>query len=112
MRYVKLRELAAMPPGTVFSRWEPEIVTGLYQLTEPCADLDFFYTDLLTSPPCMAAGEVRPETPEGYPLMRPADATGRWGIFDENEEFVIYEPADIDRVVGCLVGRFREVLAT
>lgn len=112
MKYVKLRELAAMPPGTVFSTWKPEIAEGLFQLVEHCSDVDFFYTDLLMQPLCMRAGEERPQTAEGYPHMRPADASGRWGIFDEREEFVVYEPADIDRIVGCLVGRFNEVLET
>ncbi len=111
MKYVKLRELAASPPGTIFSQWEPRIVAGLNVLQSQCSDVDFFYCPLTAQAECPTYGV--PDPPDLWsdrPPLELLDSVTRWGTYDEDEEFIVYEPADVERMVKVLTGNIKEVL--
>jgi hypothetical protein len=107
MQIVTVQALVDFPPGTVFSGYEPCIVSGLYRLDpseqlrgEPGARyVDFFYTNLLAD--CTEAANGRADALDAGGLEL-ADGGGRWGNFDPDELFIVYEPADLLKLIGIL----------
>lgn len=115
MRYVKLSELVAMPPGTVFSTYEPCIVNELNVMIGPntvMPDCDFWYVPLIAFPDFNDPPDPAQGGDKDHPLLVHADAQQRWALYNKDEEFVVYEQADIDRLVKMLTGRHTEVVGS
>jgi hypothetical protein len=103
MKIVDFFEFAKLPPGTIYMRYEPEIVRGLekkgatlyrdsnYPETgnEPS---DFFYSDIL--PYVMADGEGIHWEHDEIP--------SRWGLFDFDEMFMVLEDEDVKKIIEML----------
>ncbi len=91
MRIVDFDTFVKLPPGTVFSFYEPDICTGLHVLDGIVAGQkgempgDFFYTDLTAS--CWNG-----DPPTCQCLCQ------RDGMFDYSRQFAIYEEEDLKNI--------------
>lgn len=94
MRLMKLLELCQQPPGTVFSQWVPACATGLYVFHSACSHHDFFYIDLLPSPDTDKGNYDAP--------ICDIDTLCRWGIFDDDETFAVFERAEVEALTTLL----------
>lgn len=86
MRIVGFDEFCSLPEGTVFSYWEPCVTTGLYRRGSVISDeggpRDFFKASL------------RAESYNGeHPIVDLIES--RWGDFDYDQQFAIYDRDDI-----------------
>ncbi len=86
MRIVNFHEFCGLPDGTVFSYWEPCIVSGLYRrgsvISGDVGPIDFFEASLIA---VSWNGE--------FPVCDLVES--RWGMFDHDQLFLVYEPQDI-----------------
>lgn len=86
MRIVGFEEFCSLPEGTVFSYWEPCITSGLYRRGEVISfdggPRDFYEASLKA---------------ESYNGEQPVVDLGesRWGLFDYDQKFVVYDRDDI-----------------
>jgi len=96
MKIIKLKELAQMPTGTIFSRWFPVYFGGLYRLAEGISDEDFFYQNLEAELPCGCWDD--------YTKLKVSDDWSRWGLYDPEEEFAVYGKEDIKEIIKMLGG--------
>jgi hypothetical protein len=84
-KIVSFAELVALPVGTIYSDFRPNIVEGLYRRGEVLLDkgrpIDFYTLDLLAS--C-----------DGEMLYSPANSESRLGWFDFDAQFVVYDDED------------------
>lgn len=90
MRIVNFHEFCGLPKGTVFSYWEPCIVSGLYRrgsvISYDGGPRDFFEATLIAA---SWNGE--------FPVVDLVES--RWGEFDYDQLFLVYEPQDIAVIV-------------
>lgn len=94
MKIVDLQQFFALPAGVIFGYYEPCIITGLMRkgdtiLSREGEPIDFF------------EATVGAECPNGDPPIC-EDIEGRWGVFDQNAQFVIYELADLQVMAGMI----------
>lgn len=102
----KFEEFLALPPGAIFSQSDASgNVRGLFRkgtslLTSHDMRAyykgdysDFYYHDLLPDAED-GDGKTWPNINDG----------GRWGSFDPEELFVVYNPSDIEKMVGFMTG--------
>lgn len=99
MKTVNFEEFTAMLDGTIFSYYEPEVFIGLWRKGETIMGswhgeavqaIDYFQESLL---PCY-------DTIEHVTIGE----RERWGEFNMNQLYCIYEPEDIDKLL-VLLGR-------
>ena len=99
MKIASFDEFAALPEGAIFSFYEPRICEGLYRkgatISFDGGPKDFFYG-------CLVAQCWNGEPPTVD------DIQSRWGAFDYEQQFAIYEPDDI----ACLVRMLTEPHST
>lgn len=100
MKIVKFNEFVKMPAGTIFSYYEPHVTRGLYRKGESIAydgELSDFY-----EAPVMA---------ESWNLCEPVvdDTECRWGMFDYDEMYAIYEEEDIVKMIEMLTGNVEKI---
>lgn len=94
-RIVNLLELCKCEPGTVFSRYRPITVDGLFRLEKSLSENDFYYTDLIAYPDFSTPGEER---------LVVAEDIQRWGMYDSTEQFVVYTPFETAVIADHLIG--------
>ena len=97
MKVVDFYELCAMPKGTIFAEWEPATHQALSRLGNVIngndgKPIDFFYCDVTSFAPngcgpCVSSIE------------------GRWALYDDSQEFLIWEPEDIERMIRILTSK-------
>jgi hypothetical protein len=101
MKILTFDEFAALPPGTLFSYYEPTICIGLYRKGETLLNssspgdninlpFDYFETSLV--PICWNGQE--PPTLEGVET--------RWGEYEDGQLYAVFEPADIETLRSLL----------
>jgi len=87
MKIVGFDEFCRLPVGTVFSYWKPCIVAGLYRRGEVISrdggPQDFFEASLIA---CSYNGDA--------PAVDLIES--RWGMFDYDQQFLVYEAAEIE----------------
>ncbi len=101
MKQMSLDEFLTLPPGAVFSLWEPCVSNGLHvkgrTIVQDIGDgpfsNDFYYLPLLPEPADMNA-QVSDLTPK-LPTM-----LYRWGMYDYDQLFAVYESEDVAAVVA------------
>src|SRR5262245_48431229 len=86
MKIVNFDELVKLPKGTIYSDYEPCVCDGLFRFESVIeyegGPKDFFYTSLIGQ---CDNGEA--------PVVD--DVMSRWGLFDYNAQFAVYEKADL-----------------
>jgi len=112
MRLVKRQELMTLPPGTLFAElFEPWSFGQLAIKGETWIDgdknFDFLEIGLgavasdSTEQYCERLGEMLADSTVSYPAE---SDYGREGLYDDNIVYLVYEPADVDHLIGLLRG--------
>ncbi len=103
MKLVDWEDFCEMPDGTVFSIYESNgypteglAVRRQVIHNDQGGAIDFFFTSLVP--------EARPiEPPDDIGLAVELDFTpGRWGVYDYDQLFAIYESDDLAGMIACL----------
>lgn len=94
MKIVTLQEFFKLPPGTIYSNYEPAICAGLFRKGDTCVlengeCFDFFYASACAQ--CYS--EVFTREVDLAPTVD--DIESRWGLYDGDAQFAVYEPADL-----------------
>lgn len=93
MKTITFKEFAEMPEGTIFSYFEPMICTGIHRKGETIFDgdrpIDYFEESLVAD--CW----------NGEPPTV-GDGVTRWGLFEFDQQYAIYESGDIETLVSLL----------
>ena len=114
MRVVTLQELGDCPRGTIFSDYEPCIVKELYRFQAPLRRVheddehhkkgmvtDFFYQSIMPEPGDDAYCEPGDDPTKGFKI---SGNGGRWGCFEYDALFLVYDKEDVARLVTMLTG--------
>lgn len=101
MKIVNLIEFKKLPPGTIFSKYEPCVFSDIMEKAGSM-DTDFFYNSIINDVDNDSTGDfydgcTAMENGESIPLE--VDATSRDGMFDSSQLFAIYEKADVEQLV-------------
>jgi hypothetical protein len=91
MRIVNLKEFLAMPPGTMFSEYEPCVLSPACIKGDTIRDVDFFYSDISYAIPEM---ESLIEMENGKAVELDFDTPTRDGSFNEDQLFAIWSDGD------------------
>ena len=99
MKTVNFLEFTGMPEGTIFSYFEPMICTGLHRKGRTIYDegrpIDYFQESLVAdcwnaAPPTVGDGSIR------------------WGFYEYDQKYAIYEAPDVYSLLKLLVSPPRE----
>jgi hypothetical protein len=85
MKVVTIHELMLLPTGTIFSRYEPVMCSGLFRKMENIeydGSVDFYYQDL------------EPSCTNGDPPIFDGSIS-RWAMYDHEEQFAVFEADDV-----------------
>lgn len=103
MKIVNLDEFLRLPPGTIYSAYEPCICRGLFRKDETCPPpdagekpIDFYHEDLLAD--VMVEGDEEPK-------VMTNTGKARWAEFDRDAQFAICEAEDLAFIVSRLTGK-------
>lgn len=100
MRIVKRAEFLLLPPGTVYSRYQPQIVTGFEIKGASIEDYDWFYRDILRCVRGDSTTQPYADMEAGKSLPICLDIEQRDGSFKKDEMFLIYEHPDLFDLVA------------
>lgn len=106
MYKVKRQELFKLPAGTVYSRWKPLCMGSLEVIEDIWNEShDFIYTMLHT--PDLEDRQDDPSDSlrsldDGEHIPAFFEWTNRDGRFDDDEEFIVWEKQDVERLVMVL----------
>lgn len=93
MKILNFSEFAALPPGAIFSYYEPAICTGLHRkgdtISYDSGPKDFFEAHLW--PQCWN-GE--------HPTVDNIES--RWGMYEYDQLFAVCEPSDVAAIITML----------
>lgn len=95
MKIVSFDEFVKLPVGTIYSDYEPYAVMGLFRRLDIIRDdddrpIDYFYSPLLAQ-----SDNCEEPTIDHTPF--------RWGTFDYDAQFVVYEEADRKQLAEVLL---------
>ena len=109
MRLVNFREFLALPPGTLFSKYEPIVFDHLC-IKEESIPNDFFYQPIVDSiqfPRELTDAFLQLE--EGIDIPVDMDSLGRDGCFDEDQIFVVWSHTDVEQLIKRLQRAQQEI---
>ena len=109
MRLVNFREFLTLPPGTLFSKYEP-FVFGPLCIKEASIPNDFFYQCLVDS--IQFTRELTDaflQLEEGMDIPVDMDSLERDGCFDEDQLFVVWSHTDVDQLIKRLQSTQKEI---
>jgi len=105
MRIVDRKTFLAMPPETLFSKYEPCVFGPLCIKGTSYTD-DFLYQDLADAVEFRDSGQMLDDLEaartEGKSLRMDFDCQGRDGLFDAEQLFAIWEQADVAALISRL----------
>lgn len=107
MKIVTLQDFFKLPAGTIYSDYEPAICTGLFRKGDTCAlengePFDFFYASVIAE--CYSESF----TLENDLAPTVDDIETRWGLYDGDAQFAVYEPADLEVMRKLLFGTLNQ----
>ena len=109
MRIVNLETFRAMPEGTVYSKFEPDMLEGLMIKGETW-EHDFIYQDLIGNIDAHNSEDYGAQIDtaiEGKTEVRfDFHCMGRDGLFEDKQLFAVYDKYD----VASLIARLKETL--
>jgi hypothetical protein len=105
MKIVKRKEFLALPEGVVYSKYQPCIIDGVYMKGETRGN-NWIYQDLIDSVD-IGKGEERyyvvENSREGKPFKMDYYCMDGDGMYEEDQEFMIYDHMDVKRFAMQLV---------
>lgn len=98
MKIVTFDEFVKLPKGTVYCEWEPAVASGLFVKDESItfdgdAPRDFFTQPLL------------PRHDGDPDVVIFPDYGERWGMYEFDQLFAVYEANDVARLIDLLQGK-------
>lgn len=104
MKILNRKDFLAMPSGTVYSRFEPIVASGL-EIKLDSLDDDWFYLSFIGAVEC--EGD---DTDSFYAMIDGKELNIqpfqiRDGGFDEKEQFLVYSDEDVNAIVKLIVER-------
>jgi len=113
MRIVKREEFLAMPQGTLYCHYRPQVVGNITIKASGPNEIgnDYCYQELNEID--VQSSEERHEKLEAMlkdsALSVPLDAecTGRDGCFDDSELYLVYEMEDVAKLLSVLIESFK-----
>lgn len=105
MKVCTFGQFAALPSGTIFSYWTPQVADGLYwkgetlyQDDEKTDPFDYYEMELFPTP--KAHWEKRYLGEEGDPVFALTEC--RWALYEFDRLYAVYEKDDVERLIGVL----------
>ena len=107
MRIVSFDEFVKLPPGTIFSYYEPMVLRGLYRKGESIngtseSPTDYFECSII--PDCGEFSDCM--LVAGGQSVHPSPAVemieGRWGTFDNEQLYGVYDEPDVEKIIEIL----------
>ncbi len=99
MRIVKRAEFLLLPPGTVYSRYQPQIVTD-FEIKGDSFGNDWYYRNLLGDVGGDSTTYEYEDMEAGKSLPICLDTEQRDGSFENDAMFLIYESPDLQDLVA------------
>ncbi len=111
MKIVDRKTFLAMPAGTLFSKYEPEVFGELCIKDESMPEInDFIYQEIVNSIKCNGSFDMHlilnDAEKKGTSFQLDFDCTSRDGLFDSDQLFAVWEQND----VKALIDRLQEAL--
>jgi hypothetical protein len=107
MKIINRKQFLKAPVGTIYSKFKPCIIDGLYIKNESLNN-DWYYQDLIDSIECNYSGEYtdklfKAKDDSKYELRQDYDVSQRDGLFDEEQLFLIYDKDDVVKLTKALL---------
>jgi len=107
MRIVNLEEFRALPSGTVFRKYTPQMFQCELSIKGETWPVDFLVNYLTGNVECDKSEEEdvifnNAEKDSKYSIPLEFDSYGRDGSFDEEQLFGVYEQKDLDGLINAL----------
>ena len=96
MKILNYEEFVKMPPGTIYSEYEPCHTNGLFRKGDSIQYDDGFIGDFWLEP--VIAGCMNGDPPSMQGMIE------RWATYDYDEMFTVYEEDDLDYMKQLLFG--------
>ena len=104
MKIVDRKTFLALPPNTLFSKYEPAVFGPLCIKLETWEDSGDFFVQCLAE---SIEGEIATRVERGESIRVSYDSCWRDGLFEEGQRFAVWEPDDIQ----ALIARLQECLS-
>jgi len=104
MKIVNLEEFRKLPAGTVFSKYEPCVFDGLMVKGDTWSH-DFLYQDLIGNIEADGSKQYFEKCEQmqaGFSADLDFDCLERDGLFEKDQLFAVYEPYDLEQLIGRL----------
>lgn len=102
MKIVSKKDFLALPAGTVYSHFEPDIFEGLRIKGDSISEADdFFYEDLIGAVLCVDSEDfhdVCDMMGKGASISADFEQTSRDGLFEDGL-YAVYEPKDVQQLI-------------
>lgn len=112
MKIVNRETFLAMPPGTVFAKYEPCCFEALEIKAQTLASNDYCYQDIVSALDAGDSGEwgdlLEDSRETGSSIVMDFDCLSRDGCFDDNQLFAVFEPADVAQLIDRLQQALKE----
>lgn len=111
MKIVNRAQFLAMPPGTVFAKFQPDVFEELEIKHDTLGSNDYCYQQIVGALDAGNCGEwsrlLDDSRETGSSIPMDFDCLSRDGCFDDDQLFAVYEPADVEQ----LIDRLQQALA-
>jgi hypothetical protein len=106
MKIVSKQEFLKLPPGTIFSDYQPQCLSGFKVKAESSIGIsDFIYSDLTGNPQNTGSedfGDKCEAMEQGESVPIDVEFYGREGFYDDNMLYAVYERDDLKKIIGVL----------
>lgn len=110
MKIVNRTQFLAMPPGTVFAKFQPLVFEEL-EIKHDTRGNDYWYQQIVGALDAGDSGEwgdlLEDSRETGSSIPMDFDCLSRDGCFDDDQLFAVFEPADVEQ----LIDRLQQALA-
>jgi len=105
MKIVSFEEFLKLPTGTVYQEWKPHIM-GEVCIKQDSTNLksDFFYSNITIQPSLPGEDQDAICKFDFFGFVHD-DTISRWGMFDEEQLFLLYDDIDVDKMIEMLKDR-------
>lgn len=106
MKIVDRKTFLSLPAETLFSKYEPCVFGDLCIKGDTLGSNDFAYQQIADAIACNDSGEFADKLlaaeRTGGSVALDLDCQGRDGLFDDDQLFVVWEPADVAALIARL----------
>lgn len=106
MKIVDRKTFLSLPPETIFTKYEPCSFGELSIKGGSIGGIDFFYQQIADAIDCHDSGEMfdklNAAEKRGVSVAFDFDCQGRDGLFDADQLFAVWEPADVAALIARL----------